>query len=274
MSRRTYRYTKVERRTKRGEKLERRKQYAFVVRELTAREIKRRYSRSCLGILWSVLNPLLMMGVLSMIFSQLFRRSIDNFPIYYLTGYILWQMFTGSTNAAMTTLADNSALLIKVKLPLEVFVLARVYTALVNLGYSAAAYAVMLLVFRVGPNGAMLFSPVIILLLLLFSLGISFILAAAYVFFGDVKHLYSVLLTVWMYCSGIFYPVDRMERIIRTAIELNPVYCYIDALRGVVMYGVMPSAQAVFYMAVWAFLMCGTGYYIFRGNKNRIMQRI
>ena len=87
------------------------------------------------------------MAVLSLIFSQLFRRSIENYPIYYLTGYILWQTFTGATTAAMTTLVDNKSLLIKVKFPMELFILTRVYTALIQLGYSLAAYAVMLAVF-------------------------------------------------------------------------------------------------------------------------------
>ena len=83
------------------------KQYAFVIRQLTARELKRKYARSYLGVIWSVLNPLLSMVVLSLIFSQLFRRSIENYPIYYLTGNILWQAFTGATNASMTSLVDN-----------------------------------------------------------------------------------------------------------------------------------------------------------------------
>ena len=83
------------------------RQYGFVIQQLTSRELKRKYARSVLGVLWSVLNPLLSMGVLSLIFSQMFRRSIENYPIYYLTGYLLWQAFTATTNTAMTTLADN-----------------------------------------------------------------------------------------------------------------------------------------------------------------------
>lgn len=263
-----------EKRLNMEDKKERRKQYFFVIEELTSREIKRKYSRSYLGIVWSVLNPLLMMSVLSMIFSQLFHRSIENYPIYYLTGYILWQMFTGSTNAAMTTLIDNKMLLIKVKLPMEIFVLARVYTALVNLGYSLVAYLVMLVIFGVRPNWSMLFSPFIILFLLVFSLGISFVLATAYVFFGDVKHLYSVLLTLWMYCSAIFYPVDSMKGIIRAVIEINPIYNYIDALRSVVMQGVMPPLAEILRMIIWALVVYGIGYYIFRKNKNKVMQKI
>lgn len=156
-------------------KKEQRKQYFFVIRELTSRETKRKYSRSYLGILWSVLNPLLSMAVLSLIFTQIFARSIENYPIYYLSGYILWHMFTGATNAAMTTLVDNKMLLIKVKLPMEVFVLARVYTALVNLGYSFIAYIIMLFVFRISFKWEMLFLPVVILFLVLFGGWVGFL---------------------------------------------------------------------------------------------------
>ena len=256
------------------EKAERRKQYFFVIRELTSREIKRKYSRSYLGILWSVLNPLLSMAVISLIFSQLFKRSIDNYPIYYLTGFILWQLFTGATNAAMTALVDNKMILIKVKLPMEIFILARIYTALVNLGYSMMAYVVMLLVFQVKPNLTMFFFPIIVFFLLVFTMGISFILAWAYVFFGDVKHLYSVLLTLWMYCSAIFYPVERLEGIIRKIIEINPIFNYIDSMRSIIMQGRLPSFEEIFRMVVWAVVIYFLGYYIFRKNRNKIMQKI
>lgn len=269
---------KMERRKRQNmtekERNEKRRQYIFVIQELTSREIKRKYSRSYLGILWSVLNPLLSMTVLSLIFSQLFKRSIENFPIYYLTGYILWQMFTGATNAAMTTLVDNKNMLIKVRLPMEIFVIARVYTALTNLGYSGLAYMVMLVVFQVTPQITMLFFPCIVLCLLFFTMGISFVLAEAYVFFGDVKHLYSVLLTLWMYCSAIFYPIENLEGVIRTVIEFNPIYNYIDAMRSIMMYGVMPPVWEIIRMAVWAVVVYAAGYYIFRKNKNKVMQKI
>lgn len=253
---------------------ENRKQYLFVIRELTSREIKRKYARSYLGILWSVLNPLLTMAVMSMIFTQIFKRSIENFPIYYLTGIILWQLFTGATNAAMTTLVDNKMMLIKVKLPMEIFILARVYTALVNLGYSLVAYVVMLAVFRVRPAWSMLYAPVIIIFLLLFALGMSYILAAAYVFFGDVKHLYSVVLTLWMYCSAIFYPADQLKGLIHVIIMNNPIYSYIASLRTIVMEGTLPSISQNVRMALWGIGMYLVGYLIFKNNKNKIMQKI
>lgn len=253
---------------------ENRKQYLFVIRELTSREIKRKYARSYLGILWSVLNPLLSMAVLSMIFTQIFQRSIENYPIYYLTGLILWQLFTGATNAAMTTLVDNKTMLIKVKLPMEIFVLARVYTAVVNLGYSLIAYVAMLIVFRVTPKWTMLYAPIIFLLLIIFAIGFSYILSTAYVFFGDVKHLYSVVLTLWMYCSALFYPVDQLSGLIHDIIVINPIFSYIDALRNVVMYGRIPLLAENIRMILWAGIVYLIGYLIFRKNKNNIMQKI
>ena len=254
--------------------VQQRRQFAFVVRQLTAREIKRKYARSYLGIVWSVLNPLLSMAVLSLIFSQLFRRSIENYPIYYLTGYILWQTFTGATTAAMTTLADNKMLLLKVKFPMDLFILTRVYTALINLGYSLVAYVLMLAVFQVTFKWTMLFSPVIILCLIVFSLGISYMLATAYVFFGDIKHLYSVVLTLWMYCSAIFYPVEQLQGLIRVVIWNNPLYTYIHCLRKAVMYGALPDAVELLQMILWAAAIYGLGYGIFRRCRSRILQKI
>ena len=106
------------------------KQYYFVIKQLVDREIKRKYARSFLGVIWSVLNPLMTMAVMSMIFSTIFKRTIENYPIYYLTGTIFWQLFSGATNSAMTALVDNRTLLLKVKLPKQTFVLARIYTVL------------------------------------------------------------------------------------------------------------------------------------------------
>ena len=138
------------------------KQYGFVVRELVSREIKRKYARSYLGILWSVLNPLLMMIVMSAIFSTMFRRSIENYPIYYLTGNIIFQLFSTATNTTMTCLVDNKQMLIKVKFPMQIFPLSRSVTALVNFGYSCIAYAAILIFFRIPLSVTMLFFPVIV----------------------------------------------------------------------------------------------------------------
>ena len=186
------------------------KQYFFVLRQLVSRELKRKYARSYLGILWSVLNPMLSMAVLSMIFSTMFKKSIQNFPIYYLTGLIIWQLFSTATSTSITTLVDNRQLLLKVKLSKETFVLARVFTAVANFGYTFIAYIIMLFVFKIKFNPYMLLLPIDVIFLTLFSIGMAYILSTCYVFFADINHLYSVVLTLWMYMSAIFYPIDSV----------------------------------------------------------------
>ena len=120
----------------------------------------------------------------------------------------------------------------------------------------------------------MLLAPFIILCLFLFSLGISYILATAYVFFGDVKHLYTVILTLWMYCSAIFYPVEQLQGFIRIIIWNNPLFTYINCLRKAVMYGTIPEYIEFLQMILWGVGVYLIGYYIFKKSKNRIMQKI
>lgn len=251
-----------------------RKQYIFVIKELVSREIRRKYARSHLGIIWSVLNPLMYMAVMSMIFTTIFHRSIENYPIYYLTGMIFWQLFSGASNAAMTALVDNKTLLLKVKLPKQTFVLARVYTELTNFGYTCIAYVCMLLVFKVPLKWTAVLFPIAVLCTLLFSMGIGYVLSIAYVFFGDVKHLYSVLLTLWMYLSALFYPVSSTSQLIQDVIGVNPLYVFIYFARTVVIDGEIPGAVWWIKMFGWSLLMFVSGYMIFKHNENRVMQRI
>ena len=249
-------------------------QYLFVIKELVSREIKRKYARSSLGILWSVLNPLLTMAVMSMIFSTIFKRNIANFPIYYLTGNIFWSLFTGATNAALTSMVDNKNLLIKVKLPMVVFPLSRCCTALANFGYSLIAYIIMLLVFRIKPN---IYMPLFLLFaagLFLFSVGLGYILSTLYVLFGDIKHLYSVLLTIWMYMSAIFYPVESTSPLMQAVIIRNPVYNYIACARQCILEGMPPTAEQWARMFIWSVRVYILGRLYFNRMKNRVLQKV
>lgn len=255
-------------------KREERQQYIFALKQLVSREIKRKYARSYLGIVWSVLNPLLTMAVMSMIFSTIFKRSIENFPIYYLTGTILWGFFSQATTAAMTGLVDNKSLLLKVKLTKQTFILSRVLTALANLGYTLVAYVLMLAVFRVKLSLTMLLLPLVIIFLFMFSMGISYILSIAYVFFGDIKYLYSVVLTIWMYMSAIFYPVDNVTPVMQRIISANPVYSYIQFARECVMYQKVPEASVWLKMIGWGLGLFVIGYYVFRRKENSVMQKV
>ncbi len=253
---------------------EERKQYIFALKQMSAREIKRKYARSHLGIVWSVLNPLLSMAVISMIFSTIFKRSIENFPIYYMTGFVLWNFFSTATNTAMTALVDNKNLLLKVKMSKQTFVLSRILTALVNLGYTCIAYIMMLLVFQVKLSYAILLLPVPVFFLTLFSTGISYILSIAYVFFADIKHLYGVLLTLWMYMCAIFYPVDNVPIKVQSIIKINPLYSYIEFARECVLNQNVPPLSVWIKMILWGLGMFFVGWYVFKRKENSVMQKV
>ncbi len=248
------------------------KQYFFVLRQLVSRELKRKYARSYLGILWSVLNPMLSMAVLSMIFSTMFKKSIQNFPIYYLTGLIIWQLFSTATSTSITTLVDNRQLLLKVKLSKETFVLARVFTAVANFGYTFIAYIIMLFVFKIKFNPYMLLLPIDVIFLTLFSIGMAYILCTCYVFFADINHLYSVVLTLWMYMSAIFYPIDSVPVSMQLIIGYNPMFSYINFARDCVLNAKLPDATDFTQIAAWGIVSFAIGTYVFKKNENKVMQ--
>lgn len=265
-------------RTRKQTAAEKRKQYLFVIHELTSREIKRKYARSYLGVIWSVLNPLLTMLVMTMIFSYMFRRNIANFPIYYLTGTTFWTLFSTATNQSMSALVDNRMLLMKVKLPKQTFVLSRIYTALVNFLYTCIAFALILVIQvlqgKIVLTWNLLLFPVDVLFTTLFAMGIGYILSIIYVFFADIKYLYSVLLTLWMYMSAIFYPVDNLPETLKYAIGYNPVYVSIVFARHIVLDGVVPEWTLWIKLIVFGIGSFLIGYLVFAKNENKVMQRI
>ncbi|WP_035790619.1 ABC transporter permease [Butyrivibrio sp. FC2001] len=250
------------------------KQYWFVIRELTGREIKRKYARSYLGILWSVLSPLLYMLIMSLVFSTMFKGSILNFPLYYLTGFLFWNLYAQISDSVMTVLVDNRSLLLRVKVPKNVFILSRCYTALVNFLYSLVAFLPLLFLMGIKPSITMLLLPIDMMLCVMFGLGIGYILSVLYVFFADIRYLYSVMLTLLMYLSAIFYPIDEVPAAMQLVINTNPVYCYMRFAREIMINATFPSAGLWAKVILWAVSAYLLGYLIFKRRENEIMQVI
>ena len=249
-------------------------QYKFVIKELVMREFKRKYSRSFLGVIWSVLNPLLTMGVLALFFTQLLGRDTPNFPVYVLTGLLFFQLFTGATNAAMTTLVDSKNMLIKVKFPLEIFVLAKICSSVVDFGLSLVAYLVILLVYEVSPSRYIFFYPVILFLLIMFITGISLILSVAYAYFGDIKHLWSVATMMVMWSSAIFWNIDMLSGIPEFIARANPLFGFINSARLVIMWQQLPSFSQNLQMVIWGVGLFVIGQRIFKKNKVKILTKL
>lgn len=216
-------------------------QYKPLVNELVVRDLKIKYRRSFLGYLWSLLNPLMMMAVMSLVFSYMFRFDIPNYPLYLICGQTLWTFFNESTNMAMQSVIGNGALIRKVYIPKYIFPISRVLSSFVTMSFSLAAILIVMLVTRVPITWNMLLLPIPLILLLVFCMGIGMILSALAVYFRDILHLYSVLVMAWMYVTPIFYPVSALPENVAFLFQYNPMYHYVTFFRDVVLYGSFPA---------------------------------
>lgn len=250
------------------------KQYFFVLSQLTGRDVKRKYAKSKLGIIWSVLNPLLSMAVMTLVFSTMFKKNIENYPLYYLTGITVWNMFTEATKSAMESIVDNKQMLIKVKLPKHIFPLSRVFTAFVNMLYSLIAFVILLIFFKFVPSETVICFPSIIALFLIFSIGIGYILSVVYVFFADIKYLYSVFLRLLMFVSALFYPVESLDGLAYKVVNSNPIYWYISSARNVILYGKWIEISQWIKMCVISIVTFAVGILVFKLNENKLVQKI
>ena len=217
------------------------RQYRPLLGELVLRDLKIKYRRSFLGYLWSLLNPLLMMTIMSLVFSYMFRFKIPNYPLYLICGQTLWVFFSESTNMAMTSVIYNGALIRKVYIPKYIFPVSRVLSSFVTMSFSLAAILIVMLVTRVQLSWYLLLLPIPLALLLLFCMGVGMVLSALAVYFRDMLHLYSVMLMAWMYLTPIFYPISALPEGVAFFVRLNPMYHYVTFFREVVLYGVLPA---------------------------------
>lgn len=210
---------------------------------LTSRDFKVKYRRSVLGILWSVLNPLFTMLVLTQVFGLLLKVKVDNFATYYIVGWSIWNFFSEATSLSMSSVLGGASLIKKVYIPKYIFPLEKCLFALINFLFSLIAVIAVMLIQGVYPTWTILLAPIPILFCFMFSVGFGLILSAWTVYFRDVQHLYSVLLTVWMYITPIIYPVSLIENnpLINTIVHLNPLFYFVDYFRNVMMYGVVPT---------------------------------
>lgn len=249
------------------------KKSLIVLKSMVARNIKNQYRRSVLGIFWTVLNPLLNMLVMAFVFSSIFNRgSIHmDYPIYILSGNIVFSLMRTATANSLTCIVGNYDLLNKTKIPQIIFPLSHNFSAVVNFGFSLIAL-IFVMLFRI-PKGVsfhatmpMIFFPWLPSILL-FCIGISLILSTVYVRFRDIKHIYSVILTLWMYMTPIFYSADILGENVKTVMELNPMHHYLLYFRNVVALGVIPDLMD--HLICYGFGICFflIGYVIFNSKR-------
>lgn len=244
----------------------------FTLVSLITRDFKLKYRRSILGVVWSVLNPLLMMCVLAAVFSFFLRfADIENYPLYLILGNTLFGVMSDSTSSAMVSIIESSSLIKKVRIEKMIFPLEKVLFALVNFCFSLIAVAAVMIFFQVAPTFNILFLPILLIYVLLFSAGLSLLLSALAVFFRDVCHLWGVVITAWTYATPLFYPASILPEWMIAAEQFNPMYHYVTYFREIILWGQTPTLEANLLCLLFATVTFAVGFLVFRKLQKRFI---
>ncbi len=255
-------------------------QSLFLLRLLVRRNIKNQYYRSVIGILWTVLNPLLNMLVMAFVFSVLFGTETDglDYPVYILSGNIIFNVMRSSTTAALPCLVQQRDMLLKTKVSIEIFPTANVFSSLITFFFSLIALLiVMLLRFTSGYyifHWQIVFLPFLLPALFLFSLGIAYFLSCLYVFFRDIRHIYSVILTLWTYLTPLFYSLKKLQNeSVARFMNFNPMYHFITLFRTM-LNGATPSLSSFAVCYLFSAISLIAGILFFRYLRPKIAARL
>lgn len=235
------------------------------------KNIKRKYRGSYLGVFWSLLSPLLHMIVLSIIFSTLFNRQIENYPVYYLCGSLLFQFFSNSTSQSMNSIIASAGIIKKIYMPKYLATLSTIMANFVYFLISLIVLVFIMIVTRASITWYILLTPVYLGSFLLFVSGISLVLASITVFFRDIVHIYSVFVTMLSFTSAIFYPPEIIPDKYKFVLMLNPIFHFIDGFRDLVYVGTMPSFSNIAFCLTIAIISLVTGVFIFVKQQDRFI---
>lgn len=262
------------------------RKYVYLLGQLVKKNIKLRYRRSYLGMLWTLIEPLLTMIVLSVVFgSMLGRNSTDAsfdgvpFPIYVLTGRLLYSFFSSATNSAMKSIRNNSAMIKKVYVPKYIYPLSGILSNFVIFLISLIVLVGVMVFFvatgsyKAPMNGYMFLSIVPLVNLFVLAMGFGMILSTLCVFFRDIEYLWSVMLMLIMYCSAIFYFVDRMSPNTQMLVKLNPLFCVIHNFRRT-LFGQPLDMTLLAYSSVFAVVTLLVGMFVFYKKQDSFILSI
>lgn len=242
----------------------------FLLKQLVKRDLTSKYKESVLGIIWSFLNPLLIMIVFTVIFSVFFRRQIDNFPVYFLTGRVTYQFFVSATSAAMGSIRRNRGILKKIFVPRYMFAVGSICYEFINFLISLVILFGVMYVTGAPFQITGIFAIIPLILLILMITGIGLILAVLNTYFSDVQHMYSIFSLILMYASAIFYPMEIVPSSIQMIFTLNPLYVTITCFRETIVYGVFPDILSLMYLAIFSLMLFAVGFLLFRIYEKKL----
>ena len=237
---------------------------ANLLLNLVRRDLTVRYKRSIIGFFWTMLNPLILMIILTIVFANVFRfEGVAHYEIYYLSGYLPFVFFIQSTTQSMTSLSWNGALLKRVRVPKTIFAISTVMSGFVNLCLASIPLFIIMIVRGVPIRPAVLFLPVAFLIIATFTLGVSFLLSALAVYFDDVAQMYQAGSIALLFLTPIIYPIDIVPQKFMWLIRANPLTHLFKLARDPVYYGTLPDLHILIASAITAVVALVVGWKVF-----------
>ena len=254
------------------------KRYSFLMKQLIMRDFKVKYKRSVLGIVWSLLYPVLMMLVMAMVFSHMFGARMEgvNYLVYLMTGLVMWNYFNEASNTAMTSVVVNFPLINKVYIPKYIFPISKALFVGINFLLTLIPLLVIILFTGSGDtrcyiNIWYILLPYIFLCLLMFTIGLGLFLSAVSVFLRDMFYIYGIILTIWNYVTPIFYSISILPENLQSLFKLNPLYIFITGAREIILYGNAPTVVELVVMFLVSALSLFIGGLVFKKNQDKFI---
>ncbi len=250
------------------------RQHQFLFEELVKRDFTKKYKRTVLGMLWSVLGPLITLGVMALVFTQFFGRNMEHYIIYMFCGNLLYSFFKESTGTGMTALYDNSSIFSKINVPKYMFLLSKNVSSLINFGINIIVLFIFCIVDGVAFSWKFIMLLYPIGCLVVFNLGVGLILSALYLMFRDMKYLYDIFTLLLMYLSAIFYSIDAYSQKVQYLFYLNPIYVYIRYFRKIILEGTIPKLSFHLLAAAYAIVVLVIGAVIYKKKNYKFLYYI
>ena len=247
---------------------------SFLLRQLVKRDFTSKYKDSVLGVIWSFLHPLLIMLVFTLIFSVLFDRQIRNYPVYFLSGRIIYTFFVSGTSGAMSSIRRNRGILTKIFVPRYMFAASSICYEFINFLITLVILVGVMIVTGAEFHLMMFASIIPLILLIILIVGVGLILAVLNTYFSDVGHFYSVFTLILMYASALFYPMEIVPANVQVIFTLNPVYVAMLCFRETMIYNIFPNISALLYLAICAVMCFAVGFLLFRIHEKKLVLQL
>ena len=240
------------------------KTYQFLFEELVKRDFKKRYNRTVLGIVWSVLSPLLMLSLMAIIFVHFFGRNTPHYILYLFSGLAIFNYYTEATNEGMYALMSNAGIFSIINIPKYLFLFSKNVSALINFGIILLIYFCFVAFEGITFTWKFLFLAYPIICLILFNLGMGLILSALYIFFKDIQYLYRLFTQVVMYGSAIFYNIDILPQHLQMLFYCNPLFVCITYFRSIVLHNTVPDLWLHLLLVGYALVLFSIGCWVYK----------